>query len=93
LLESKMLDDESRGEWLRKQGLHSEQLPLWEQELAGMVQDKQSALKSENAREEVAGKGSEGQGTGTGGEGKGAGRCSGAAQKKHQNLFREDDES
>src|SRR5574344_583108 len=34
LLESKMLDDESRGEWLRKQGLHSEHLPLWEQELA-----------------------------------------------------------
>jgi transposase-like protein len=49
LLESKTLDDESRGEWLRKQGLHSEHLPLWEQELAGMVQDKQSALKDENA--------------------------------------------
>ncbi|NCC66393.1 MAG: helix-turn-helix domain-containing protein [Spirochaetia bacterium] len=48
LLESKMLDDESRGEWLRKQGLHSEHLPLWEQELAGMVQDKESALKNEN---------------------------------------------
>lgn len=48
LLESKMLDDESRGEWLRKQGLHSEHLPLWEQELAGMVQDKQSELKNEN---------------------------------------------
>jgi len=48
LLESKMLDDESRGEWLRKQGLHSEHLPLWEQELASMVQDKQSALKIEN---------------------------------------------
>lgn len=48
LLESKKLDDESRGEWLRKQGLHSEHLPLWEQELAGMVQDKQSALKREN---------------------------------------------
>ncbi|MDD4574552.1 MAG: hypothetical protein PHR69_10095 [Sphaerochaeta sp.] len=49
LLESKTLADESRGEWLRKQGLHSEHLPLWEQELAGMVQDKESALKSENA--------------------------------------------
>jgi transposase-like protein len=48
LLESKTLDDESRGQWLRQQGLHSEHLPLWEQELAGMVQDKQSALKSEN---------------------------------------------
>jgi transposase-like protein len=48
LLESKTLNDESRGQWLRQQGLHSEHLPLWEQELAGMVQDKQSALKSEN---------------------------------------------
>ena len=48
LLESKTLDDENRGEWLRQQGLHSEHLPLWEQELASMVQDKQSALKSEN---------------------------------------------
>ena len=48
LLESKTLDDEDRGQWLRQQGLHSEHLPLWEQELAGMVQDKQSALKSEN---------------------------------------------
>jgi transposase-like protein len=49
LLESKTLDDESRGEWLRKQGLHSEHLLLWGQESAGMVQDKESSLKSENA--------------------------------------------
>ena len=48
LLESKMLDDESRGEWLRKQGIHSEHLSLWEQELTGMVQDKQNTLKNEN---------------------------------------------
>lgn len=48
LLESKTLDDANRGEWLRRQGLHSEHLPLWEQELAGMVQDKQNALKTEN---------------------------------------------
>ena len=48
LLESKTLDDHDRGEWLRRQGLHSEHLPLWEQELAGMVQDKQNALKTEN---------------------------------------------
>ena len=48
LLESKTLDDDNRGEWLRRQGLHSEHLPLWEQELAGMVQDKQNALKTEN---------------------------------------------
>ena len=48
LLESKTLDDHARGEWLRRQGLHSEHLPLWEQELAAMVQDKQNALKTEN---------------------------------------------
>ena len=48
LLESKTLDDSNRGEWLRQQGLHSEHLPLWEQELAGMVQDKHNALKTEN---------------------------------------------
>ncbi|MBI9096367.1 MAG: transposase [Sphaerochaeta sp.] len=48
LLESKTLDDDDRGEWLRRQGLHSEHLPLWEQELAGMVQDKQNALNIEN---------------------------------------------
>ncbi len=48
LLESKTLNDENRGEWLRQRGLHSEHLPLWEQELAGMVQDKQNALKNEN---------------------------------------------
>jgi len=48
LLESKTLNDVNRGEWLRQQGLHSEHLPLWEQELAGMVQDKENALKTEN---------------------------------------------
>jgi len=48
LLESKTLNDDNRGEWLRRQGLHSEHLPLWEQELAGMVQNRQNALKIEN---------------------------------------------
>ncbi len=33
LLESKGLDRESRGEWLRSRGLHSEHLPQWEQEM------------------------------------------------------------
>jgi transposase-like protein len=48
LLESKTLNDDNRGEWLRRQGLHSEHIHLWEQELVGMVQNKQNALKIEN---------------------------------------------
>lgn len=57
LLESKTLAEETRGEWLRQQGLHSEHLPLWEQELVSIMNDKQSTtmadmadLKKENKR-------------------------------------------
>lgn len=49
LLESKTKDSESLGEWLRQHGLHSEHLTLWEQELEGLVTDKQQDLKKENA--------------------------------------------
>jgi transposase len=49
LLESKTKDTESLGEWLRQHGLHSEHLTLWEQELEGLVTDKQQDLKKENA--------------------------------------------
>jgi transposase-like protein len=49
LLESKTLQDEHLGEWLRQRGLHSEHLTLWEQELEGMVTDKEQQLKRENA--------------------------------------------
>jgi len=48
LLESQKLSEAAKGEWLRQQGLHSEHLTLWEQELVSMVQDKQSELKNEN---------------------------------------------
>jgi hypothetical protein len=48
LLESQKLSGEAKGEWLRQQGLHSEHLTLWEQELVSMVQDKQTELKNEN---------------------------------------------
>jgi transposase-like protein len=57
LLESRSLPKEEEGEWLRKNGLHSEHLTLWEQELrTGMAkkeketQEKQKALKDENRR-------------------------------------------
>jgi transposase len=48
LLESKTLPDEQLGEWLRQHGVHSEHLPLWEQELEGLMTDKQQDLKQEN---------------------------------------------
>lgn len=50
LLESKTLSNEALGEWLRKEGLHSEHLSLWEQELEGIVTDKQQEIREENAR-------------------------------------------
>jgi transposase-like protein len=49
LLESRIIADENRGEWLRQRGLHSEHLPLWEQELTTMMNDKQTTLRSENS--------------------------------------------
>ena len=49
LLESKTLSDEHRGEWLRQHGLHSEHLPLWEQELTTIMNNKQSDLNQQNS--------------------------------------------
>lgn len=48
LLTSRTITEESRGEWLRQHGMHSEHLSLWEQELTGMMNDKQTDLKVEN---------------------------------------------
>ncbi len=48
LLENKTLPDEEKGEWLRKHGLHSEHLPLWEQELTTIMNDKQADLNQAN---------------------------------------------
>lgn len=50
LLESRAVTEDAKGEWLRTHGLHSEHLPLWEQELASIMNDKQTDLKAENAR-------------------------------------------
>jgi transposase-like protein len=49
LLESKTLAPEQLGEWLRTHGLHSEHIPLWEQELGDFMKTKNTDLKSENS--------------------------------------------
>ena len=57
LLESKTIAAERMGEWLRSHGLHSEHIPLWEQELTTTMNDKDkdskaaiSDLRKENKR-------------------------------------------
>ena len=47
LLESRGVEKDQHGEWLRSHGLHSEHLPLWEQELRDIVTEKKQ-------REELA---------------------------------------
>lgn len=49
LLESQTIADDAKGEWLRKHGLHTEHLPMWEQELSNIMNDKQTDLKAEIA--------------------------------------------
>lgn len=49
LLEGQTIADDAKGEWLRKHGLHSEHLPMWEQELSSIMNDKQTDLKAEIA--------------------------------------------
>lgn len=48
LLESRTVLEAEKGEWLRQRGLHSEHIPLWEQELTSIMNDKQSNLRDEN---------------------------------------------
>jgi len=48
LIEGKQLTEEQLGDWLRKNGLHTEHLTLWEQELEGIVMDKQEELRRKN---------------------------------------------
>lgn len=50
LLEGKLVPDENQGEWLRKNGLHSEHLHQFEQELREIVEDKSEKQKEENRR-------------------------------------------
>ncbi len=55
LLESKQVPEDLMGEWLRKNGLHSQHLELWEEELKSLLNEKNSeqahALKI--ARQEI----------------------------------------
>ena len=50
LLESKQVSNDSMGQWLREHGLHSEHLPLWEQEMLNVVNDKSDKQKEQNAQ-------------------------------------------
>jgi hypothetical protein len=49
LLESRGVEMDQHGEWLRSHGLHSEHLPLWEQELRDIVTDKEKKQREELA--------------------------------------------
>ena len=49
LLEGSGLEEQQRGAWLREQGLHSEHLTVWEQELRDIVTDKDQKLRQELA--------------------------------------------
>jgi transposase-like protein len=46
LLESKTIPEEQFGEWLRKNGIHSDHLTLWEQELANNMSKKAVDVES-----------------------------------------------
>ena len=48
LLESKTVATDEVGDWLRRRGLHSEHLPLWEQELTSMANDTNKTNKDDN---------------------------------------------
>ena len=50
LLESKSLDEESLGTWLREKGLHSEHLTKWQQEIQDILSDKDNTIREENRR-------------------------------------------
>jgi transposase len=50
LLESRTVSPEGMGEWIRRHGLHSEHLPLWEQELTTMASGKDDQGRNENAQ-------------------------------------------
>ena len=55
LMESKMVPKEELGEFLRKRGLHSQHLTLWDQEFAEMVKDngKKEKKKVQDLKKEV----------------------------------------
>ena len=50
LLEGSALPEEERGEWLRAQGLHTEHLSLYEQEIRQSMTDKEKRQRQEIER-------------------------------------------
>jgi transposase len=50
LLESKSLNEEDLGGWLREKGLHSEHLTLWQQEIQDTLSNKDTIIREENRR-------------------------------------------
>ncbi len=48
LLEGRSIEPKKLGEWLRKNGLHTEHLSLWEQELRDKILDKDKNEKQKN---------------------------------------------
>jgi transposase len=50
LLESRTVKPDAMGEWLRRNGMHSEHLRLWEQELGSMATDNENKINSENSQ-------------------------------------------
>jgi len=50
ILESKSINEDRIGEWLREKGLHSEHLNLWEQEIKDTLSNKDNKLKLENQK-------------------------------------------
>lgn len=54
LLESRGVPEEEKGEWLRQNGLHSEHLILWEQELAkSMTGETDEVIKLKSDKKEL----------------------------------------
>lgn len=49
IIEAKTIPEQNRGEWLRKNGLHSEHVTLWEQELMATLNNRQSKITEEYA--------------------------------------------
>ncbi len=47
LLEARSISEESRGEWLRQNGLHSQHLAVWEQEVRDAVTKSEQKIREE----------------------------------------------
>jgi len=47
LLESLRIDDERMGQWLREQGLHSQHLIVWEQEVKDALTKREQEIREE----------------------------------------------